>query len=373
MIKTVGNMNMINFRGTSAQRNEDIDFYDIEQMFRNRDKQNLRKQVTSQPSTHRTSVRSHTHNSEKVFVKNSNGDILEYTPRVRQSAKKKHKKRISPLAPMALTAAIFLSSVGISTCGGREEDKPVQTVEPTTIIISDPDILSNSAEGIIDIQTTETLNTETDGIAEFETSKAPYSEAEIANAVEAIKSDTTLSNVFYNLIATKNNMEACLDNPIETLEELLCEPWAKGVEIELLLPQIFFESSGLHYREDGTVRSSSANCNGFAQISEGVEHDMNQNHFSDNPQDRNDPLGNIMLGIAFDSELLNKYFEGDMFNALAGYNCGPRNARNGNYYGADEYAKDIIGYYNILKNNPQYTQMLLDGALDEYQNGFFVG
>ena len=115
---------------------------------------------------------------------------------------------------------------------------------------------------------------------------------------------------------------------------------------------------------------SHAQCNGFMQLSEGAQSDMNNKYFSDEPLDRNDPIDNLKLGIAYDSTLLNDYFDGDMFKAVAAYNCGPGNVENGNYYGADEYANKILSYYDVLKRNPQFTQMLIDGALDEYQNRF---
>lgn len=72
------------------------------------------------------------------------------------------------------------------------------------------------------------------------------------------------------------------------------------------------------------------------------------------------------LGIAFDNYLTDK-FDGDKFKALAAYNCGAGNVLSGKDYG-DNYAQKILDYYEVLKNNPEYTKMLLSGDFDSYQN-----
>ena len=342
MIKQITN-NIINFKGASPQRKEDSYSYERQRTRKATSHQNNSKKTASQTKT-------------KVLVRNSNGDVFEYNPKIRNirpANKNKKKKKTSPLAPIALGATILLAAAGLNTCS-RQENKPQTDNPPYTIIETSPNILNTDNE----IEVTQ---------GEF---YADYNTEDITSAVETIKSNQDLKEVFYNLIETKNNMRSVIDNPIETIETLLEQPWAQDVEIELVLPQIFFESSGMHYLKDGSINSSWADCNGFMQLSKAAQGDMNKNHFDDNEQDRNDPLGNLKLGIAYDSELLNKYFDGDIFSAIAAYNCGPTNAKNGTYYGADVYANNILGYYNILKNNPQYTQMLLDGALDEYQDEF---
>ncbi len=340
MIKQVTN-NIINFKGASPQKKEDSYSYE---------RQRSRRTTPYQNNTRKTAPKATT----KVFVRNSNGDVYEYNPKIRNiRPTNKKKKKTSPLAPIALGATILLAAAGLNTCS-RQDNKPQTDNPPYTIIETSNDVLNADNE----IEVTQ---------GELYTN---YSTEDITSAVETIRSNEDLKEVFYNLIETKNNMRSAIDNPIDTIETLLEQPWAEDVEIELVLPQIFFESSGMHYLKDGSINSSLADCNGFMQLSKAAQGDMNRNHFADNEQDRNDPLGNLKLGIAYDSDLLNKYFNDDMFSAIAAYNCGPTNAKNGTYYGADVYAKNILGYYNILKNNPQYTQMLLDGALDEYQDEF---
>lgn len=367
MIQPVKNFNTLSFRGASPQRkNDDLIFDDINRMFAERDKKQLeerqkqtrvrqnsettRRKQAGQPSGTRTRSQEHKRaHSQKVYRRTSDGDVLVYTPTIEHLPERNRKKKSSPLAPAALTLALLLSAAGIGTAVNKSARQEAPSI---------PAISETAAE---------TYGADNEILTQDSTS---YDYIDVMQAVDTIKSDENLSRVFYNLIETKNNMAQTIGEPVEILEELLDEPWAKGVEIELVLPQIFAESSGMHYLDDGSVNSSYADCNGFMQISTDAEFDMNKIYFSENPINRDNPTDNLKLGIAYDSELLNNYFEDDMFNALAAYNCGPANARSGNYYGADGYAEKILSYYKVLKDNPQFTQMLLDGALDEYQNEF---
>lgn len=101
-------------------------------------------------------------------------------------------------------------------------------------------------------------------------------------AIVEILSDENLKQVFSDLVETKKNMEKTIDEPIETIQEILDKEYGENLEIELILPQIFVESSGNHFNKDGSVNSSYANCNGWLQLSEGATEDMNKLYFDEN-------------------------------------------------------------------------------------------
>lgn len=377
MISQLSNHNVLSFKGT----NKEDDFSNIAEIFRPRDLARAVKVQTerlnelhkeadefigttsksSKPSRANAAQhhkrpsgadnRHHTQPAARRTVKrNDDGDMVEYTTKTAPKGRKQHKPKI---APYALAASLLLTALGVHACQEQGKTATNPTVEPI-------------------IQETTGFNwyDNLNDYSKYESEIGNYTYEDVLMAVREIESDKTLSNVFYDLIAAKNNMEETIGDPKVVLGELLEQDYADGIEMELVLPQIFVESSGNHYDSEGNVLESHAQCNGFMQLSEGAQSDMNNKYFSDEPLDRNDPIDNLKLGIAYDSTLLNDYFDGDMFKAVAAYNCGPGNVENGNYYGADEYANKILSYYDVLKRNPQFTQMLIDGALDEYQNRF---
>lgn len=377
MISQLSNHNVLSFKGT----NKEDDFSNIAEIFRPRDIERavsvqnrrlneLHKEAdefigttskSSKPSRANAAQhhkrpsgadnRHHTQPAARRTVKrNDDGDMVEYTTKTAPKGRKQHKPKI---APYALAASLLLTALGVHACQEQGKTDAAPTAEPM-------------------IQETTGFNwyDNLSDYSKYESEIGNYTYEDVLMAVREIESDKTLSNVFYDLIAAKNNMEETIGDPKVVLGELLEQDYADGIEMELVLPQIFVESSGNHYDSEGNVLESHAQCNGFMQLSEGAQSDMNNKYFSDEPLDRNDPIDNLKLGIAYDSTLLNDYFDGDMFKAIAAYNCGPGNVENGNYYGADEYANKILSYYDVLKRNPQFTQMLIDGALDEYQNRF---
>ena len=377
MISQLSNHNVLSFKGT----NKEDDFSNIAEIFRPRDIERavsvqnrrlneLHKEAdefigttskSSKPSRANAAQhhkrpsgvdnRHHTQPAARITVKrNDDGDMVEYTTKTAPKGRKQHKPKI---APYALAASLLLTALGVHACQEQGKTDATPTVEP---------IIQKTTE----FNWYDNLN----DYSKYESEIGNYTYEDVLMAVREIESDKTLSNVFYDLIAAKNNMEETIGDPKVVLGELLEQDYADGIEMELVLPQIFVESSGNHYDSEGNVLESHAQCNGFMQLSEGAQSDMNNKYFSDEPLDRNDPIDNLKLGIAYDSTLLNDYFDGDMFKAVAAYNCGPGNVENGNYYGADEYANKILSYYDVLKRNPQFTQMLIDGALDEYQNRF---
>ena len=252
-------------------------------------------------------------------------------------------RKVSPLqAGAALAAALLLVTGGAMRTNSKDEKNIELGQSPSVIIV----------------------NAQTD-CEENETKPQKIS---VKEAVQTIQSSEKLSKVYGDMIDTIQNMEKTIDNPIGTIQNILEKPYAQGIELELVLPQIFVESSGCHYDENGDVLKSYANCNGWMQLSEDATSDMNRLIFEDNNKNRNMPKDNLHLGISFDSHLLER-FDGDMFKTLAAYNCGATNVRNGKTYG-DEYAQEILEYYKVLKNNPQFTKMLISGQLDEYKNDF---
>lgn len=332
MINPVRNYSPINFKGSCAEK--ELQFDDIERMFKARDAKRAKMQQEQRQMYSCKKTRPY---SEDKYTK-------KCTP-------KRNKNKAPVRICTLLGAGALLLTLGTKSC----------TIEQNQY----------EKQGSRAAKTEKTIEIEQPQIdIEIEIEESPYSKEEIQNAVETIKSDEDLKVVYYNMIKTIENMSETFDNPIETINEILEQPYAHGVDIEFVLTQIFCESSGCHYDESGQVLSSWADCNGFMQVGKGVEHDINEKYFSTTPQDRDNPLGNLKLGIAYDSYLKTERFKDDFFNAVAAYNCGPANASSGNYCGADKYARTILNHYEILKNNPLFTQMLLDGVLNEYRDEF---
>ena len=322
----------LNFKGTNS--NDELKFDDIEKIFKARDTRRAKMQQEQRRA----------HCCKEMHPYTADKYTKKYTV-------KRNKKKIPVTICALLGAGTLLFTLGSKSC----------TIEQNQY----------EKQGSRAAKTEKTIEIEQPQIdIEIEIEESPYSKEEIQNAVETIKSDEDLKVVYYNMIKTIENMSETFDSPIETINKILEQPYAFGVDIEFVLAQIFCESSGCHYDENGQVLSSWADCNGFMQVGKGVEHDINEKYFSTTPQDRDNPLGNLKLGIAYDSYLKTERFKDDFFNAVAAYNCGPANASSGNYCGADEYANTILNYYKILKNNPLFTQMLLDGELDEYRDEF---
>ncbi len=221
-----------------------------------------------------------------------------------------------------------------------------------------------------------TVNTNADDDAEElyldfdEQTKSAQEIKTIENAVNTIKDDIELKKAYYDMLVTIQRLRKNIDDPVNTIKDILSQPWAKGLDIEYILAQIFMESSGNHYIESGEINTSDTGCVGLMQLSKNAQTDANALYFPDDPQDRNDPLGNLKLGIAYNKFIMDNYFENDLFNTLCAYNAGITNILNGNYKNSDEYALNILKYREILQAHPNYTQMLLNGDLDEYMDEF---
>ena len=329
--------NLLNFKG--GNNSLDNDFIEIDRMFKTRDAKNkaLKKaQQTKQAQTY-------TYNKRKALQ----ADIYE-----NKRAQKPKKKKIN----IPLLIATALASAGIYatvTTNNADKDTISLTVEAqNNNLTSYTEVLKGVGREAVILA-----------------NEAAHSE-EVLQAVEAIKNDPELKEVYYNMGVTLQRLGNAIDNPSEALEQVVSEPWAQDVDIELLLPQIFYESSGQHYNEDGSINTSSANCSGLMQISEGAQTETNKKYFSDDPQDRTDPVENIKLGAGLTELLLDNYFEGDLYDALCAYNVGQGNILKGNYLGSEKYAEKILNCREILKAHPEYTQMLLDGDFDEYLDEF---
>ena len=223
--------------------------------------------------------------------------------------------------------------------------------------------LPESSEDLSSIESSE----ETEEILSSESQENEAYNEEIINAIEIIKSNPETQKVYSDILKTIKRMKSSINNPINTINELLSQEWVNGIDIELVLSQIFIESSGNHYNENGTIKTSSTNCVGFMQISKGSQTDTNNEFFQDNYQDRNDPIGNINLGIGYTQLLMNNYFGNNIFDTLCAYNVGQGNILAGNYLGSEKYASKILYYQEILKSNPDFTQMLLNGDFDEFE------
>lgn len=368
MIQPVKNNFNINFKGTPQRKPDDdgLQFEEINAIFRRRDAERaLEQQRQAQLAQQRAAQKSASNiksyrpktqaQPKKVYARTANGDIIEYTPRPRSRAKK--KKHVNPVATaiMGLTALLATFSIGsYSSNQNKAESAPI--IPPA--IVEEGTMPSLTEDEIIEAARIQ---------AEY---KLEQRQTEIAEAVNTIKSSPEMKKTYYDMIETLQRMEDVIDNPVGTINDILSESYAEGVEIEMVLPQIFFESSGFHYNEDGSVNSSYANCNGWTQIGVDAWGDMNKKYFFDNELDRDVPIDNLKLGIAYNHELMSVYFPDDLFNVFAAYNCGPGNARRGNYGEAADYSRNILNAYKILKDNPDYTQMLLNGELDEFQGEF---
>lgn len=326
--------NSINFKGSNTGAG-DIKLDDINAMFKMRD---LKRAKELEMQEQRAQ-------SQRLTTRNA----PERDTFVNSKKESQKNARHQAVVPAALFSAALLLSLGLKT--------GVITIEEDT---EEPPSASSTV-----------IEEEPAAVYEPQVVEAPkYSAEEIGYAVETIKSDPDLKKAYYDTILTLNNMSDVFANPVDTLNSILDEPYAGNIDIEYVLAQIFAESNGIHFEENGAVLTSGANCNGYMQISEAAAEEMNRKYFQDDPQDRNDPLGNLKLGVALDNYLIENSFPDDLFNATAAYNCGAGNARKGNYIGADKYAQKVLACYQILKDNPLFTQMLLDGELNEYQNEF---
>lgn len=326
--------NSTNFCGSNIEQGN-IRLDDIDTVFKMRDLKRAHERELQE-------IR----NAQEEFRAKNNASCDTFVSTKKENAKKA-KKSVS--IPAALSAAAILLSLGIKT--------------GLIALDNDGDIELPSSSVV--------LEQEPQPAYEIEIVDPPkYSAEEIQYAIDTIKSDPDLKKAYYDMILTINNMSDVFDNPVEVLNSILNEPYASNTDIEYVLAQIFAESNGQHFDENGEVLTSGANCNGYMQMSKAATEEMNNRYFEANPQDRNDPLGNLKLGIALDNYLIENSFPNDLFNATAAYNCGVGNAKKGNYIGADKYAQKVLGCYQILKDNPLFTQMLLDGELNEYQDEF---
>lgn len=344
------NNNIIYFKSNSS--NDDY-FADIERIYKKRDK-TIRKNIQSSQIKERELKRD------------------TYTA-------KKNKKLNKINIPVLTMAA--LSALGIFTTAAIK-DSNTDKKETTSIIETIPEQTQEfQAEQVIippeqEIAIEEIPPKEVEAIIIEEDDElkaqeeALKKEQAIKEAVETIKNDAELKKLYYEMTITIQRMKNVMDDPVGKLQELLSQEWVDGVDIELILPQIFYESSGNHYNENGTVLTSTSNCVGYMQLSQVAQTAVNDVYFTDNPQDRFDPIGNLNLGIGLIQLHLDNYFEGDLFNSICAYNAGAGNIMNGNYLGSNYYADKILKCRENLKNHQDYTQMLLDGDLDPYLNDF---
>ena len=360
MIQPVGNFN-INFKGTPERaQDDDLGFREINKMFaaRDRERQAQRTAVKSaqtnptrvQKSQPKTTHKRDDRNNIRVISRTDEGDIIEFSTRSRApQSRKKGKGNIILRAAIPSTIALgtLLAILNPLT------DKPN---EPTGAETTSSQIYTTSAP--VEVSEEELISQ----------AQQQVRKQEVKEAVDNIKKDPELSLHYYNMITTLQRMDNLLGDSTSVLEQILSEPWAQGTDIELLLPQIFYESSGLHYDENGTINTSSANCVGLMQISEDAQIDVNKRYFSDMPLDRQNPVDNIKLGIGLNQLLSEEYFGDDIFSVLCSYNAGAGNILKGNYLGSDIYANNILTCAKALKEHPEYTQMLLSGELDEYKD-----
>ena len=305
---------------------------------------------------------------EMMFKKRDmNAKIRDYKKRVEQdtftcngSHKRTRKNKVNlPALLIALATGTGLFT-GVGMIQGNRESTKTDN-EPISIVQNIEETATQSINESPNSQT-EVIITE----AEQEIKR----EEEILEAVNAIKNDPELSKLYYNMIVTIQRVGDCIENPVQTIQEILSEPWVEGLDIELVLPQIFYESSGQHYDENGEINTSGAGCVGLMQISDAAQTELNNKYFSQNPKDRFNPKDNLTLGIGLTQLLLNDYFPDDLFNSLCAYNAGQNNILKGNYKGSDKYTEKILNCRELLKENPKYTQMLLAGDLDQYINEF---
>lgn len=348
----------INFKGMPEQKDDGLKFDEINAIFKRRDEQRRLEYEARQRELRQNQIRGkRTSQSTPAKRKtNRHGDSFELVkPAQTNRPRKKHKKKASPLAPIALAGTLILSAFGFKACTSSTPAQDLGPENPTSYVQSVPEQNYDIPTQGIEITLGESARADR--------------EEEISAAIDSIKSNPETKEAFFNMIKTIQRMEKTLgQDPIELLQDYLSEPWGQNVELELVIPQIFFESSGMHFNKDGTVNISSADCNGFMQLSEDAQHDMNLYYFKENPQDRNNPRGNLKLGISYDHYLL-KYYDSDKFDTLAAYNSGIGNVDKGRDYG-DEYAQDILGVYKILKDNPELTQMLFNRELDTHLDEF---
>lgn len=357
-------LNNLNFKSNLEPIEEDY-LLEIDKIFKNRD----RKIVTYRQNNTCNYTPRNTGSSKRMARPISSSSAIRQqrinttnsnkTPRhlnkdtFEPNSQKKKKSSINNI-PILLAATLASFGILVTTLprinSGNEETKTTEATQRIESPLFEEDVQMTEEELVI------TTNAQ--------------KEKQIAAAVETIKNDPELKKAYHDMIVTIQRIGEIIENPVETIQEMLKQPWVRDIDIELILPQIFYESSGFHYDENGEVKISSANCAGYTQISEGAQTDVNRVYFSDNPQDRFDPVDNINLCIGLDQLLLDNYFEDDLFNTICAYNAGAGNILNGDYFGSDEYATRILNCREILKANPMFTQMLLNGDLDEYVDEF---
>ncbi len=284
-----------------------------------------------------------------------------------QKLRAQEKARNNAKLKLAAYSAAALVALGGLSWGVSRANETNNAPEYDITLPSDSFVVTDPTEEYPDFIITEPTTEATEPATEAETQH----KISVDEMISYVQSDPYLMKSTYDIISTIQSMESEIDNPIGTINSILEQDFVDNQDLELILAQIFVESSGNHYDEDGSVLSSYANCNGYMQISEGVEGDINRIYYPDEDLSRDNPIHNLKLGIGYNDWLKENYFEDDLTKIMIAYNAGAGSVINGTYGdGPAEYANNILTTYYNLKENPELFDMILSGELDEHKNEF---